>query len=454
MSEILEPQVWAEEQFSNCQLGDVRRTRRLVKYAQQACCNPSQNTPMQTQNWSDCKAAYRLMARDEVTFEAVTQPHYELTRQQLPEVCLLLNDLTEIDYGYDSNVKGLSPIGNGSCGFLMQNSLAVKPDGHVIGLTGQKLRHRKLQPPNETRTQRLKRDRESLLWGQLVEQIGPPPEGVQLINVCDRGADDFEFFCRMIDQQHDWVVRAKQLHRSVEHDGEFIPLRQKLDQTPLQRQYYELTYRSKKHGTRTAKMRVRFREVTLRSPRLKSPWLKARGTQTLTMSVVEAFEEKPPKGVQPLRWVLHTSLPVRSFKNAWQIIEHYEKRWIVEEFHKALKTGCRVEERQHRTSDRLEAVVGLFSIVAVRLLQLRAAARSTPDRQAKELIPKIWLSAIKALRPKSKVKTVGQFYRQLAGLGGHLLRKSDGDPGWMTIWKGFNKLQTAVTTITNFQKSG
>lgn len=86
MSEILEPQVWAEEQFSNCQLGDVRRTRRLVKYAQQACCNPSQNTPMQTQNWSDCKAAYRLMARDEVTFEAVTQPHYELTRQQLPEV--------------------------------------------------------------------------------------------------------------------------------------------------------------------------------------------------------------------------------------------------------------------------------------------------------------------------------------------------------------------------------
>lgn len=449
---ILSPQAWAQQQFSGCDLGDARRTRRLVKFAEQICSNPGQNTPMQTETWSDCKAAYRLISREEATFEAITTPHYELTREQLPEICLLLNDLTEIDYGYDSKAEGLSPVGNGSCGFLMQNSLAVKTDGQVVGLAGQKLRHRKPQPKNETRSQRIKRDRETLLWGQLVSQVGPPPEGAQWINVCDRGADDYEFFCRMTLQNHDWIVRAKQLQRSVMGDDEFVSLRKKLDVIPFEQQYYELTYRSKVHGTRVASMEVRFCNITMRAPQLKSPWLKELNVPTLKMHVVEAVEVNPPKGVEPLRWVLLTSLDVKSFKDAWKIIEYYEKRWIVEEFHKALKTGCRVEKRQYRTSDRLEAIAGLLSIVAVRLLQLRSAAKSTPEQPAAKLVPASWLSAIKALRTKAKVTTIGEFFRQLAGLGGHLLRKSDGDPGWITLWRGLNKLQIAVTTIKNYQQ--
>ena len=454
MSVTLTPQAWASQQFSQCELGDVRRTHRLVKFAEQVCCNPGQNTPMQTETWGDCKAAYRLISRPEVTFEAITAPHYEITKQQLPSVCLLLNDLTEIDYGYDSVADGLSPVGNGSCGFLMQNSLAVTTTGKTIGLVGQKLRHRKPAPKGETRTQRLERDRESLLWGQLVEQVGRPPEGATWINVCDRGADDFEFFCRMIRQSHDWVVRAKQLQRSVEHDGKFISLGEKLALTDFDEYYYELVYRSKLKKSRTAKMRVRFSEIVMRAPRLASPWLKEQKIETLNMWVVEAVEENPPRGVKPLRWVLLSSLPVKSFEEAWQVIEHYEKRWIVEEFHKALKTGCRVESRQYRTSDRLEAISGLLSIVAVRLLQLKSASKSTPDLDAKKLLPAIWISALKALRPKANIKTIRDFYRQLAGLGGHLLRNSDGDPGWLTIWRGFAKLQTAVLAITNHQQCG
>lgn len=451
---ILAPQAWAEQQFSGCEFGDIRRTSRLVKFAEQICRNPSQNTPMQTETWSDCKAAYRLMSREEVTFEAVTAPHYEQTRNHSPEVCLLLNDLTEIDFGYESKVKGLSPVGNGSCGFLMQNSLAVQTNGKVIGLAGQKLRHRKLKPTNETRTQRIKRDRESLLWGQLVAEVGSPPEGTQWINVCDRGADDYEFFCRMNQEKHDWVVRAKQLQRSVLHEGEFISLREKLDRTSFQKQYYELTYRSKKLGTRTATMRVRFCPIAVRAPQLKSPWLRKQNAPTLDMFVVEAVEENPPEGVEPLRWVLLSSISVTSYSDAWKIIEYYEKRWIVEEFHKALKTGCRVEERQYRTSKRLEAVAGVLSIVAIRLLQLRSASKATPNADAKVIIPLVWISALKALRPKAKIKTTRDFYRQLAGLGGHLLRKSDGDPGWITIWRGFTKLQTAVLAIENHKRCG
>ncbi len=452
--EIFTPQLWAEQQFGNCELGDARRTRRLVKFGEQICHNPSQNTPMQTETWGDCKAAYRLLSCPEVTFEAVTSPHYQLTREQSPAICLLLNDTTEIDFGYESKVTGLGSVGNGSCGFLMHNSLAVTTSGHVIGLMGQSLRHRKLAPVKEKRMARLNRDRESLLWGQLAEQVGRPPEGIQWINVCDRGADDFEFFCRMIQQQQDWVVRVQHLKRKVLHEDQTMPLESQLQQFPFQELQYELTYRSAQHGTRTAKMQIRYGTVSLNQPSQRSPWLKAQAIGSLDMSLVETVEINPPAGVKPLRWVLYTSLPVTSYQEAWTVIEYYEKRWIVEEYHKALKTGCRVEERQYRTGKKQEAIAGILSIVAVRLLQLRAESKANPERPAKQVIPQIWLAAMKALRPRFPIETVGQFYRQLAGLGGHLLRKSDGDPGWITIWRGFTQLHTAVIAISNHYNCG
>ena len=456
MSLILEPQQWAEEQFGNCRLGDKRRTRRLVRFAEQICRNPSGNTPMQTQRWSDCKAAYRLISQDDVTFEAITGPHYEATRANAPNTTLLLNDTTEIDYGYESVVEGLSPVGNGSCGFHLHNCLMVGPEGDVQGLAGQMIRHRKLAPKNESRTDRLKRDRESLLWRRMVEAVGPPPEGAQWIDVCDRGADDFEVYCQMLFSQHQWVVRAQHLHRNILLDGSENkqPLRDVVVQLPEQEMQYELRYRSKTYGARTATMDVRFGAITMPAPQLKSPWVRQQGISEITMYVVEAREANPPRGVEPLHWILYTSLPVNQFEQAWKVLEYYEKRWVVEEFHKALKTGCRLDERQYRSSDRLETIAGLLSIVAVRLLQLRSAARANPNAPAKSVLPKIWIDVLKTLRPRTKVETVGAFYRQLAGLGGHLLRKSDGEPGWLTIWRGFNSLNLAIQAIQNYNKCG
>jgi hypothetical protein len=450
---ILEPSVWAAEQVGTCDLGDRRRTRNLVSLATQVANNPSGSTPQQTQTWGRCKSTYRLMNEEDVTFKAITAPHNRQTIDKASGVCLLLNDTTEVDFGYDSTVSGLSHVGNGSCGFLLHSSLSVSEDGEVNGLAGQLIRYRKRSPKNETRTQRLKRDRESLMWGQLIEQIGLPPEGAQFIDVCDRGADDFEVFCKMLLNRHDWVVRAKQLHRRLadEADGNPVHLSEKLASASFLGSY-ELTYRSKVHGTRVARMEVRSCTISMPAPKLESPWLKKTGISLITMHVVEAREVNPPRGVEPLHWVLLTSLPVVSLDDAWRVIGYYEKRWLIEEFHKALKTGCRLEERQYRTSHALEAVTGLLSITAVRLLQLRFEAKRAPDQLAGNLIPSIWITALQALRPNAKIETVGQFYRQVAGLGGHLLRKSDGDPGWIVIWRGFFSLNIAIQTIRQYNK--
>ena len=123
--------------------------------------------------------------------------------------------------------------------------------------------------------------------------------------------------------------------------------------------------------------------------------------------------------------------------------QYYEKRWLIEEFHKAIKTGCRLEARQLREAHRLEAVAGLTCVLSVRLVQLKTIATTQPDLPAKHVVPKIWLEMLSALRKKTLV-TVRDFFRHLAGLGGFLMRKGDGEPGWITLWRGLDKLLLAI----------
>jgi hypothetical protein len=269
-----------------------------------------------------------------------------------------------------------------------------------------------------------------------------------LIHVCDRGADSFEVFCHFVAQQADWVVRASSLHRVIlTPDAEELPLSEYLLTLPLAGTY-ELKLRARPdQPARTAKLEVRFGKLQMPAPAQRSPYVKASKLSSIEMWVVEVREVDAPPGVKPIAWVLYTSLPVTTFAEALLIIEYYEARWLVEEYHKALKTGCRVTKRTLRQAARLEPMVGLMSVVAVRLLQLKSVARSDPDRPARTIVPRLWLIMLKAARKNLRRvydMTVREFYRELAKLGGFLGRKSDGEPGWITIWRGWEKLNTLV----------
>jgi hypothetical protein len=114
-------------------------------------------------------------------------------------------------------------------------------------------------------------------------------------------------------------------------------------------------------------------------------------------------------------------------------------RWLIEEFHKCLKTGCRLESRLQMTAQRLEAVAGILSVLAVRLLQLKSIANKQPELPAEHVVPRAWLTMLRKLR-RRPIVTVRDFFRHLAGLGGFLMRKGDGEPGWITLWRGLDKL--------------
>ena len=441
---------WAEEQFGDCELGDQRRTKRVIKMAQQIADNPSGSFPKQMEAWGDVKAAYRLFDQDDVTFEAIAGPHWERTRRVVPGRYLVISDTTELDFGIHRDIEGLAPTGNGGGrGFHLHNALMVDAESQeIVGLAGQRIHYRKPKPKKENASQRLKRDRESKIWGEVIDDVGPPPEGAQFIHLCDRGGDSFEVFCHLIEQSGDWVVRCCTPHRViVTPDDQQMPLSEYLKTLPVGGGY-ELTLRSRPgQAARTAKLEVRFGELRMPVPRHKSPYVKRLNPDPIRMWVIEVREVDAPEGVEPIEWVLYTSLPIKTFKDAWEAIGYYESRWLVEEYHKALKSGCRVTQRGLRDASRLESMVGLLSVVAVRLLQLKSVARTDPDRPARQIVPPLWLKMLKAARKNlSRVYdlTVGQFYRELAKLGGFLGRKSDGEPGWITIWRGWEKLNMLV----------
>jgi hypothetical protein len=447
---ILDTNRWARQQFLDCQLGDKRRTRRLVRLAQQVVNHPSGGFPEQTETWADLKAAYRLLDRAEVTFQSIAEVHWRQTRRRSAGRYLVLGDTTELDFGFHRDIPDLGPTGNGGgWGFLLHSGLLVAADGEeIFGLASQTIHYRKLRPKTENTTQRLQRDRESKVWGDVIDAVGRPAEGVELVHVLDRGADNFEVYCHCLEQEADWVVRVTQKQRNIlTADDKRMPLAAYLATLPLSGTYELLLRARPGQAARTAKIQVRHGALRVPPPAHQSPYVKRIAPGPIEMCVVAVREVDPPAGVEPIEWILLTSLVVENFEDAWVVIGYYEKRWLIEEWHKALKTGCRVTERQLKTKERLEAMVGLLSVVSVRLLQLKSAARVEPDRPARQMIPPRWIALLQAARKspqQDKSMTVGQFYRELAKLGGFIGRTSDGEPGWITIWRGWQKLYLLV----------
>lgn len=331
----------------------------------------------------------------------------------------------------------------------MHSGLLVAAEGEeIFGLAAQTIHYRQPAPKKENTTQRLKRDRESKVWGEVIDQVGPPAQGVELVHVLDRGADNFEVYCHCLEQKANWVVRVTQKQRRIlTPSGERMPLK-KYFSTLVLSGTYELSLRARPGvAARTAKLEVRHGAVRVPPPAHRSPYVKRVNPDPIEMHVVHVREVDPPRGAEPIEWILLTSLTVKNFEDAWTVISYYERRWLIEEWHKALKTGCRVTERQLKTKQRLEAMVGLLSVVSVRLLQLKSAARAEPDRPAREMIPPRWIALLRAARKHQgprKSLTIAGFYRELAKLGGFIGRKSDGEPGWITIWRGWQKLYLLV----------
>jgi hypothetical protein len=199
---------------------------------------------------------------------------------------------------------------------------------------------------------------------------------------------------------------------------------------------------------RTATLRVAYAAVEILPPHVR----KGEYDPTpLRAWAVRVWEEQPPANAAKLEWFLVCLDAVTDASEAWQKCDWYSCRWIEEEYHKAQKTGCRIEDLQFRTEAALQPMIALLSVVAVMLLNLRQAARrpDAKERPATEVVEPIYEEVLRGWRHKTPRPplTVHEFYMAMARLGGHMNRKADGFPGWLTLWRGWQKLHSMVAGV-------
>jgi len=436
---------WAERTFGSAELGDRRRTRRLVESAAKIAAHPEKPFT-QVFHWNALRGFYRLCDQAEATLGAVMQPHWEHTRQAMRQqpLVLLLHDTTELDYTRHPALRGAGPIGDGhGRGFLQHNSLAVLPKPRqVLGLAYQQLRIRQPAPEGESTFQRRKRPRETDLWPAGIRAVGAAPADSCWVDVCDRGADIYETMQAARELGHHFLIRAKQdrvvfVTTALDRERHLFDYARSL---PGQgRDQVEIPGRGGR-PSRTATVQLAAAPVWVPAPK----GFPQRGQQpVLAAWVIRIWEPQPPAGsAERLEWVLLCSLPTQGLQELKERRDWYVCRWMLEVFHDIEKNGCSEEARRFETADRLETCLAVLSVVAVRIFQLRCALEAQPDEPAQQVATAAELRLVRQLlEHKGRRFTVREFVRGVARLGGFLGRKSDGNPGVRTLWRGYQRLQ-------------
>jgi hypothetical protein len=451
---LLAARDWALMEFSAAQLGDSRRTKRLIQVAAALAQTQSGTLPSVLPEWAELKGAYRLFDTKDVTHQRILHSHQQQTRAQCsqPGEYLLIEDTTVLDFNSHRATQGLGPISTEllSQGMLLHTTLALRveswdagqhPVVTIKGLLDQQcwVRPEQRRKTGKSRSKILRRRRESERWARCFVGCELPAHS-QWIFIADREADIYECFERCNEAGLDFVIRAAQ-PRVLEEEITTVFAAAK--QAPVLGSFdVELRTRGDS-PKRIARVDVKSAAVTLRGP-----WRPGGRLAPFEVNVVLVEEIGGPAG-EAIHWLLLTSLPCQSFAEARRIVARYTRRWMIEEYHKALKTGAQIESSQLESAHRLQALLGVLALVALRLLNTKLVARAMPDLPVDENA--FGPEAIAVLNAKFG-KPEGRWTHAtllvaIARLGGFLARRSDGTPGWITIWRGWRKLQAMAEGV-------
>jgi hypothetical protein len=340
---------------------------------------------------------------------------------------------------------------------MLHSCLAVVPQQtteqppEILGLAVQQVFSRgALKHGTETRTQRSQRWRESHLWQQTLEQIGPPPGNHLWVSVGDRASDVYSYMQQAEATGWKFLLRVSQNRRSESVRGEIAGV---IDQARSEPEIAQTVLQRRGRDGQVAEEIVV--AVSCAMVWVEPPWLGADDDARAIKAWCIRCWGRSSDG-RELEWILLTNLPVEERPRLVEVIGWYELRWIIEEYHKCLKTGCQIEARQLQTAGALEALVGFAGIIAVRLLVVRTISRQMPEEPAHKHIDVVMLRLLVArLKLKHSAETISmrQFWHATARLGGFLARTGDGDPGWQTLWGGWQRLSEMAWAATHVGNS-
>ena len=444
-------EAWARAAVGQPDLGDARRVRRAHHLVTAMIERPTASIPEACGNWADTKAAYRFWdtgQRLPDLPDRLRAGHTQATKAHLAGAgrILAVQDTTSLNWTHHPATTGLGPIGTEerSRGLLVHSTLAVTPTGVPLGLLDQQVWARDVttRGKRHTRRTRATAEKESQKWLDGVTRAHADlPAGVTLVHVGDAESDVYDLFVQaQATPGTQLLIRAAQDRRTAtgQHLWATLEAERVADVRAID------LPRTPERAPRQARLTLRWTRVTLAPPRNRKAGLAA-----VTLDAILVAEIDPPEGVPPVVWLLLTTVPVLTLEDAWERVGWYRYRWRIERYHLVLKSGCRIEERQLRTAARLESCLALYAIVAVRVLQVTELARETPDAPATGLVSTtewrlLWLARHPDQSPPTEAPTLREVVREIAQFGGFLARKGDGEPGVITVWRGFQRLHDLV----------
>ncbi len=440
------------DEFSGAPLGDSRRTNRLQEIARVAESSPAVGFPKMVDSESELEGIYRFFGNDAVSARSILEPHIVATLQRAKQskLCLIAHDTTAFEFS--GGRDGLGLMRSKKQGFFAHFALAVLPGPERIplGVCGLERISRQIRKDTirKRHSDHTAKDptRESLRWVRLLESIESQRDGFECIHVMDREGDMYDLMALALRLEARFVIRGGRDRALVDEQGLVEGLLAKTQA----RAYYEVQVSARKpkrreliaprpgamRKERTANLSIGAHVVEIRRPKSKR---KIAPERSIKFNLVHVWESKPPRDEDPIEWVLFTTEPIDTPEQLLEVVAHYQSRWIIEEFFKALKSGCAFEKRQLESFHALSNALAVFAIVAWRMLLARSVARAHPNGAATTVLTRSELHLIGHRLKLSKLPaTPKEALYAIARLGGHL--KRNGDPGWLTLGRGFEKL--------------
>lgn len=449
---------WASELFGGCGLGDSRRTQRLVQLAALMADHAGQSLNAACDGReAEVEASYRLIRNSHIALSAMTEPAFQATanraRQTSPETILLaLEDTTTLSYAHGVAKKlgdTGGPKSSSRGGLLAHSVLAVEAEsGAVLGLLEQErwTRSRERQPRGAHKKKPYAK-KESFKWQRASERIAQRLDAETLqrmVSVCDREADIHEYLQYKVTRRERFVVRACR-DRKLK-DAVARLLFAEVESRPVMCEVSVAVAQRGGRPARTARVGLRWTNVMLAAGSCGIA-----GREAMALGVVEARENHPPDGTEALHWRLLTNERVESAQDAQRIVAWYRRRWLVEEFHKAWKTGCGVEKLRMRERATLERMVVILAFVATRLLELRQLQEAEPEATCDRILERDEWVCLWRLSPTTRGQplpaqppTLSWALLEIARLGGYYKTTVWKRPGWQTLWRGYQRLMDRV----------
>jgi hypothetical protein len=408
---------------------------------------PEASLPQALEHAAALKAAYRFFDNAQIAHEKILASHVvsSLRRMQGHRVILAVQDTTSIDYSTHRAAEGLGPTSTGGHGIICHGTLAFTPQRLPLGVLNLRLwaRDPPLQPRPRKTTRRARaiEDKESHKWLDSVQAVAALKQhvpGVRWVSVADREADVFEFFTQAHMLGVDVLVRAA-WNRNIL--GAATEIFGALAAAPVVARKTLALPATGKRNARTAKLEIRACPLKVKAPRNGL----ASGLAPVELWGVWAYEPRPPRGVEALDWKLLTSVPVHDAEDALERLDWYAVRWGIEQWHKVLKSGCRIQMRQLESAERLQRLLTVYAIIAWRILYATMLSRLVPDMSCTVILADDEWEALycrihRTPVPPATPPPLREAVRWLARLGGFLARPGDGEPGSKTLWQGFQAL--------------